>query len=62
MVSDFFRYAFSVPADLLQEAIYGVSPVKKLPDEDTGRTQAKPVTRIRIKENGPVVKLLPEHR
>jgi hypothetical protein len=38
-----------------------VLPVKELPEIDPGRVQTKTSTRVRVEENGPVVKLLPEH-
>ncbi len=36
-------------------------PVQELPHIDAGGVQAKTVTGIGVEENGPVVKLLPEH-
>jgi hypothetical protein len=61
MLSGFIGYAFSRVADLLKEDIQSVLPVKELPQVDPGRIKAKTMTRIRVEENSPVVKLLPEH-
>src|SRR5271157_5721780 len=36
-------------------------PVKELPHENTGGVQAESTTGITVKEDRPVVKLLPEH-
>ena len=35
--------------------------VKELPQVNTDRVQAKPTTGVGVEENGPIVKLLPEH-
>ncbi len=61
MLSCFFRYVMSTGTDLLDEIICRMLPVEELPYEDARKTQAKAMTRIRVEENGPVVKLLPEH-
>ena len=64
MLSRVLRHAFGMVAELLKEVIYGVLPVKELPHEDAGGVQAKTTETKRaigVEENGPVVKLLPEH-
>lgn len=61
MIAHFVRYAFSEMTNLFKERIYSVLPVKELPDIDAGGVQAKPTTGIGVKEDGPVVKLLPEN-
>jgi hypothetical protein len=61
MILRFIGHVLSIEADLLKEGIYGVFPVEKLPYEDACRTQAKAVAGIRVEEDGPVVKLLPEY-
>ena len=48
-------------ADLLEECVDRVLPVEELPHINARRIQAKRMTRFRIKEDSPVVKLLPEH-
>jgi hypothetical protein len=48
-------------ADLLEESIERMPAVKELPKVDPGGVQAKTMTRIGVKQNGPVVKLLAEH-
>ena len=60
MISGHFGYVLSGSTDLCKETIYGVPSVKELPEEDAGRVQAKTTARIRVKEHGPIVKLLPE--
>jgi hypothetical protein len=61
MIADALGYVVSMVADLLKECIESVLPVKVLPQIDAGRAQAKSIAAIRVKENGPVVKLLPEY-
>jgi hypothetical protein len=61
MIADALGCVVSMVADLLKECIESVLPVKMLPQVDAGRAQAKSIAAIRVKENGPVVKLLPEH-
>jgi hypothetical protein len=61
MSCGFLGYVVNIPTDLCKEGIYGVPPVKELPDEGAGRTQAKAMTGVGVEENGPVVKLLPEY-
>jgi hypothetical protein len=61
MISGFLGYAFGLPVDHLEEGFYSVFSVKELPHIDAGRTQAKTMTGVGVEENGPVVKLLPEH-
>jgi hypothetical protein len=61
MITYALRYVISVRTDLLKECIERVLPIKEFPHIDTGRAQAKTVSRIRVEENGPVIKLLPEH-
>jgi hypothetical protein len=61
LISGFFRHAFGKAADLIKETIYGVLPVQELPQVYARRAQAKAMTGIGVEENGPVVKLLPEH-
>ena len=55
------RYIVNFPAQGLEHVIDRVLPVKMLPHIDAGRVQAKTMAGIRVEENGPVVKLLPEH-
>jgi hypothetical protein len=47
--------------DMFKEGVEAVLPVKELPQVNAGRIQAETVTGIGVEENGPVVKLLPEH-
>jgi hypothetical protein len=54
-------YTVSIPAQGREHIIDGVLPVEELPQVDAGGVQAKPMTGIGVEENGPVVKLLPEH-
>jgi hypothetical protein len=57
-------YVFGTVAEFLNKFIYAVLPVKELPNVDAGGVQAKTTETnrgIRVKQNGPVVKLLPEH-
>jgi hypothetical protein len=61
MLSRVLRYAVGTPADLFKQGIYSVLPVKELPDVYARGVQAETVTRIGVEENGPVVKLFPEH-
>jgi hypothetical protein len=61
MLSGVFGYAFSMVKDIPKEIIHGVLPVKKLPDEDTRRAQAKATTGVGVEQYSPVIELLPEH-
>ena len=54
-------YVVSTLTDILKEIIHGMLSVKELTDEDAGGVQAEAMTRIGVEENGPVVKLLPDH-
>ena len=64
MLSRFVRHPFVKAADLIKEFIYGVLPIKLFPQVSAGGVQAKTTetkTGIGVEENGPIVKLLPEH-
>jgi hypothetical protein len=61
MVCCFLRHVFNPAADILEEIICGALPVKEFPQVDTDGAQAKTVTGVGVEEDGPVVKLLPEH-
>jgi hypothetical protein len=64
IVSRVLGYAVRMVAELLKEVIHGVLPVKELPQINAGGVEAKTgetMTGIGVEENGPVVKLLPEH-
>jgi hypothetical protein len=52
-------YVFSMMADLCEESIDGMLPVKELPHVDACRAQAKTATGIGVEKHGPIVKLLP---
>ncbi|HME41948.1 MAG TPA: hypothetical protein VKF36_02585 [Syntrophorhabdales bacterium] len=60
MIARVFGHIFML-TDLLNDGIMGMLPVKELPHVDAGRAQTISTPRIRVKEHGPVVKLLPEH-
>jgi hypothetical protein len=60
MIARGFGHIFML-TDLLNNGIMGVLPVQELPHVNAGWAQAKTVTGIGVKENGPIVKLLPEH-
>lgn len=57
----YLGHGVSIMADLLEESIERMPAVKELPKADPGGVQAKTMTRIGVKQNGPVVKLLAEH-
>jgi hypothetical protein len=61
MIVDILGYVVSMATHILKEIIYRMLPVKELPQTDADGVQAKTIARVRIKKNGPVVKLLPEH-
>jgi hypothetical protein len=56
-----FRYIFSMRAHFLKESIYSMPAVEELPDEQAGRVQAETVTRVRVIQNRPIVKLFTEY-
>jgi hypothetical protein len=61
MLSRVLGHVVGMVTDILKEIIDAVPPVEELPDEDTGGAQTETATGIGVEENGPVVKLLPEH-
>ena len=61
MIARALGYVGSTLTQLFKEPIYGVLSVKEFPDEDARGAQAKAMAGIGVEENGPVVKLLPEH-
>jgi hypothetical protein len=56
-----FGYAEAVPAHNPEHLINRMLPVKEFPQVDAGRAQAETATGVRVKQNGPIVKLLPEY-
>ena len=60
MFAGVLGHVFGILAYLFLECIEVVIPVKELPQADARRVQAKTTTGVGVKENGPVVKLLPE--
>ncbi len=60
-IIDVLTYVEGITAQRRKDLIYRMLSVKQLPDVDAGGTQAKPTTGIGVEENGPVVKILPEH-
>jgi hypothetical protein len=60
IIMDVLRYVESITAQGREHVIDRMLSVKKLPHVDADRAQAKPTTAIRVEENGPIVKLLPE--
>jgi hypothetical protein len=61
IIARVLRYVLRMRAEVLKNCIYGVVPVKELPHVDAGGAQAKTMTGVGVEEDGPVVKLLPEH-
>jgi hypothetical protein len=61
VIAHVFGYAVSMLAQGLNQVIYRVLPVKALPHPYAGRAQAASLTGVGIEDDGPVVKLLPEH-
>jgi hypothetical protein len=55
------RYILSIPTHGHKQVINRVLSVEELPQVDAGRVQAETAAGIWVEENGPVVKLLPEH-
>jgi hypothetical protein len=56
-----FGYIWGIPAQGTQHLVDRVPSVKELPHVDAGRAETKTMTGIGVEEDGPVVKLLPEH-
>ena len=54
-------HLLEVPFQSCERLVRRVLPVEELPQVDARRAQPEPATGIGIEENGPVVKLLPEH-
>jgi hypothetical protein len=61
MIACLLGYVVGIMTDLLEESIACMLPVKEPPQVDADGAQAKTTTRIGVKENSPVVKLLAEH-
>ena len=61
MIAYVLGHPFSMSADPLDESIDRVPPVNEFPYIDADRAQAETVTGVRVKQNGPVIKLLSEH-
>jgi hypothetical protein len=60
VVSCLFGYIRNIPAQGLEHLINRMPPVKELPHVDAAGVQTETTTGVRVEENGPIVKLLPE--
>ena len=60
VISGFLGYAVIVTAGIRNETVFHGLPIKELPQIDARRVQAIATTGIGVKENGPVIKFLPE--